>query len=316
MNKVLVISGHPDLEKSYTNKVILEELQSNVANVEVRHLATLYPDYQFNIEAEQQSLLNADVIVFQFPFYWYSMPGILKLWLDEVFTFNFAYGPEGDKLKGKHLILSFTIGGPSQSYHPLGYNHFTIEQMMTPIEQTAYLAGLNYHPPVYSHGMIYIPDVYNTKEGVEARAREQADRLMGILNALNEVEVKEKAINNFVHQWFSEFDKLPEDPSWFVERIDESLHLMVPDGTYRGIEGFHQWYQILRQSFKPGVSHKVDRLETKHLEKDHYQVDMLMNVEGETFNNDPVKLVAKEAWRVSVDDANNIKVFDYRIEVV
>ncbi|GAL26611.1 NAD(P)H oxidoreductase YRKL [Vibrio variabilis] len=46
-------------------------------------------------------MIKADVIVLQFPFYWYSMPALLKKWMDDVFSFNFAYGPEGDKLKVK-----------------------------------------------------------------------------------------------------------------------------------------------------------------------------------------------------------------------
>ena len=120
MNKVVVISGHPDLEKSYTNKVILDELATQVDSIDVRRLDTMYPDYQIDVEAEQKALLNADAIVFQFPYYWYSVPALLKKWIDDVFAFNFAFGPEGDKLKGKQFILSITVGGPEESYGPLG----------------------------------------------------------------------------------------------------------------------------------------------------------------------------------------------------
>ena len=316
MNKVLVISGHPNLEESYTNAVILDELQRRVEGVKIHQLASLYPDFRFDIEAEQAALVAADTIVFQFPFYWYSMPGIMKLWMDEVLTFNFAYGPEGDKLKGKNLVLSFTIGGPKQSYHPLGYNHFSIEQLLTPIEQTAYLAGLNYHPPIYSHGMIYIPEVYNTREAVEARAREQADRLIQTLQTLTDARVKQAAIRDFTQRWFQAFDRLPEDPAWFIDHIDDSLHLQAPEGTFRGIDGFHQWYQILRQSFKPGATHHLERVDVGHLEKDHYQVDMLERLEAETFNNEAMKLMVKEVWRVAIDEQNHVKVFDYRVELV
>ncbi|GAL18790.1 NAD(P)H oxidoreductase YRKL [Vibrio maritimus] len=128
MSQVLVISGHPELDSSYTNKVILNQLSDNISDIEVRRLDTLYPDYKIDVEAEQQAMIKADVIVLQFPFYWYSMPALLKKWMDDVFSFNFAYGPEGDKLKGKDFILSFTVGGPEESYDPLGYNHFTIER--------------------------------------------------------------------------------------------------------------------------------------------------------------------------------------------
>lgn len=316
MDKVVVISGHPNLEESHTNRVILEALRNRIEDIDIRNLASLYPDYKFNVEAEQSALLAADTIVFEFPFYWYSVPGIMKLWLDEVFTFNFAYGPEGNKLKGKNFILSFTIGGPKQSYHPLGYNHFSIEQLMMPLEQTAYLAGMHYHPSIYSYGMVYIPGVYNTLEGVEASARDHADRLIETLSALSEKHIKQAAIKDFALCWFKEFDKLAEDLSWFIGHIDNALHLQGPDGTFRGIDGFCKWYQILRQSFKPDAKHQLERLDVTHLEKNHYQVEMLVRVEAETFNNDPVKISAKEVWRVAIDEQNNIKIFDYRIELV
>ncbi len=154
MSKVLVISGHPNLDESYTNTVILDELKAGLSDIEVRRLDTLYPNYQIDVEAEQTALMSADVVVLQFPFYWYSAPALLKKWVDDVFSFNFAYGPEGDKLKGKDFILSFTIGGPAESYDPLGYNHFTIEQFVYPFQQTAYLAGMNYRKPVYTHRMV------------------------------------------------------------------------------------------------------------------------------------------------------------------
>ncbi|MCP6524857.1 NAD(P)H-dependent oxidoreductase, partial [Klebsiella pneumoniae] len=42
--------------------------------------------------------------------FWFNMPAILKLWFDEVFTYQFAYGSQGDKLKDKKVIISMTVG--------------------------------------------------------------------------------------------------------------------------------------------------------------------------------------------------------------
>lgn len=78
MSKVLVISGHPNLDESYTNTVIIDELKAGLNDVEVRRLDTLYPNYQIDVEAEQAALVSADVVVLQFPFYWYSSPALLK----------------------------------------------------------------------------------------------------------------------------------------------------------------------------------------------------------------------------------------------
>ena len=184
MTDILISSGHPDLTHSHTNRLILERLEQRFDSLTVHRLDQRYPDYRIDVATEQAALLAAQVIVLQFPLYWYSVPALLKKWLDEVFTFNFAYGPQGDKLKGKALQLSFTVSGPAEAYSPLGYNHFPIPQLLHPLEQTAYLAGLRWQPPVYQHGMVYIPGVYNTLDTVAARAEQQAQQLIARLEQL------------------------------------------------------------------------------------------------------------------------------------
>ena len=184
MSRILIISGHPDLQQSWTNRLIIDTLEQEVSDLNVRRLDQRYPDFNIDVASEQQALLDAEIVVLQFPFYWYSVPALLKQWIDKVFTFNFAYGPEGDKLKGKQFLLSVTVGGPQEAYQPLGYNHFTIEQLLRPLQQTAYLAGMIFQPPLISHRMVYIPGVYNTQEEVEARAREHTTRLISTLDSL------------------------------------------------------------------------------------------------------------------------------------
>lgn len=81
MKNILVISGHPELTHSVANATILDEVETALPDVEIRRLDRLYPDGKFNIAAEQESLLRADVIVWQFPFSWYGLPGLMKKWL-------------------------------------------------------------------------------------------------------------------------------------------------------------------------------------------------------------------------------------------
>lgn len=178
MSKVVVISGHPALEQSNTNTLILNQLAEQLDNIDIRYLDRLYGDYQIDIEAEQQALMEAEIVVLQFPFYWYSVPALLKKWIDDVFSYNFAYGSQGDKLKGKSFILSFTVGGPSDAYTATGYNHFTIDQLIKPLEQTALLAQMRFEQPVFTHSMVYIPNVYNELKDVQQRAMAHATRLI------------------------------------------------------------------------------------------------------------------------------------------
>ena len=97
---ILIVSGHPDLNHSIANATILDEVATALPDAEIRRLDRLYPDGKFNISAEQESLLKADVIVWQFPFSWYGLPGLMKQWLDEVFVHGFAHGSTA-KLGGK-----------------------------------------------------------------------------------------------------------------------------------------------------------------------------------------------------------------------
>lgn len=182
--QTLIIVSHPNLASSVANNTIIEQFKKSNHLITFRHLDSLYHDYCIDVAAEQAALLEADNIIFQFPFYWYSAPAMLKNWLDKVLTFNFAYGPDGDKLKGKNLLISTTIGGPQDSYQPLGYNHFNVAELLRPFEQTAYLTGMNYLSPIFTHGCVYIPGVYNTKEDVEERARGHAGRVLALLAEL------------------------------------------------------------------------------------------------------------------------------------
>ena len=172
------------MANSLANKTIIDELSNN-KGITIRHLDKLYSGYSIDVVAEQNALVAADTIVLQFPFYWYSTPASLKNWIDQVFTFNFAYGPEGDKLKGKNLIVSITVGGPQDAYTPLGYNHFSIAEFLKPLEQTATLTQMRWNPPVFTHGCVYIPGGDNIKEEVEARVHEHTQRLLQQLEILS-----------------------------------------------------------------------------------------------------------------------------------
>ena len=314
MSNVVIISGHPELDKSYTNKVILGELESEISNIDVRRLDTLYPDYRINVDAEQKALMQADAIVLQFPYYWYSVPALLKKWIDDVFAFNFAFGPEGDKLKGKHFILSITVGGPEESYGPLGYNHFTIEQTLPPLQQMAYLAQMHYQKPVYTHSMVYIPGVYNKQEAVEDRARHHAHRLMRRIDkALHSTDTQ---IQQFVKKWFEQFDLLPEDESFFIKRLSEQVVLKMAEGDFHGHSGFRDWYSQVRAQFKPGCDHEVQQVEISSKADGQYAVDLRVRLVADRLDGEKVDLLVNEDWVVSLDGNGQVIIHEYMVTVV
>lgn len=186
MKKVLVISGHPNLAQSTANSLIIKELENRLDTAAIRRLDTLYPDYQIDVAAEQQALSDADVIVWQFPFYWYSVPALMKKWIDDVHTHGFAYGSNGDKLHGKPLIVSFTTGGSAQDYSAGGHEGMELSAFFPQFSQTAHLCGMDFHAPIYSQSMHYIAGVSGADElsKVRANALDHAARLVQHIQSL------------------------------------------------------------------------------------------------------------------------------------
>lgn len=157
MKKIYHIVTHPNLQTSRVNKVILQAFEGK-EGIETRKLYESYPDWKIDIEKEKQSLLDADIIVVQTPFYWYSTPGLFKEWEDRVLQYGFAYGQGGDKLKGKKLQIVLSTFGPEEAYQHDGYNHFTIEELLRPLEQTANLCQIEFLKPLVLNGVAHKTD--------------------------------------------------------------------------------------------------------------------------------------------------------------
>lgn len=184
--KILIVSGHTDLNDSVANKCILEELHSRLPEAEMDYLSELYPDYRIDVAAEQKKLVAADIVVLQFPVFWYSQPSLLHRWMEEVFKHGFSHGSQGKALAGKRLIASFTSGAPADMYSHEGAMGHTIEEMiMPPIEGTARLTGMVLAPFVYTGGVSYA--TRNDKEALAAmvqRSQEHAARLISEIKGL------------------------------------------------------------------------------------------------------------------------------------
>lgn len=154
MKRIVVISGHPDLGHSVANAVIIDEIRKELPEASIRDLGMLGASGSFDIKAEQQALLDADVILWQFPFFWYSMPAIMKKWLDEVFLHGFSHGST-KRLTGKKLIVSVTTGAPASAYqHGTACGH-TMEELLAPFSSIAGLCALDLQKPMWLNGVSY-----------------------------------------------------------------------------------------------------------------------------------------------------------------
>jgi glutathione-regulated potassium-efflux system ancillary protein KefF len=158
MAEILIVAAHPELAHS---------------RVAVHDLYARYPDYFIDVAAEQAALRDARLVVWLHPVHWYAMPPLMKLWLDEVLAFGWAYGPGGRALCGKDLWLVASTGGPASSYRPDGHNRYVFDAFLRPCEQTAAVVGMRWLPPLVLHGAHRVDDA-----GLDAHAAQFVQRLL------------------------------------------------------------------------------------------------------------------------------------------
>lgn len=171
---ILVLAAHPDLGRSVATRTVLDTLRASPAagRVELRDLYRLYPDFHIHVDAEQRALQAARLVVMLHPIYWYSMPALQKLWLDEVLRLGWAYGPGGTALQGKDFWLVASTGGSAAAYAPGGHNHHAIDEFLLPYRQSARTCGMHWLPPQILHGAHRASDA-----DIAAHARLFAQRL-------------------------------------------------------------------------------------------------------------------------------------------
>lgn len=185
MKNVLIVSGHPDLSDSVVNKIVLDDLRKALPGAEFDVLSELYPDFRISVEEEQRKAERADVMVWQFPVFWYSMPSLLRRWIEQVFVHGFAHGSKGRALEGTKLIASFTTGAPAEAYTREGAG-FTIEELMDPqLGGTAALCRMDLQPYVCTFGVSYAlrSDPAQLAE-ITRLAHDHAARLVSAVKAL------------------------------------------------------------------------------------------------------------------------------------
>ena len=123
---------------------------------------------------------KADIIVFQYPIFWYSMPSLLHRWVEKTFVHGFSHGSKGKSLQGKKLIASFTTGAPETFFANGGIDH-----MLYPIHGICNLCGMEFKGYVYTGGVSY---QLRTDEAslsqIKAKACEHAKRVISLINTI------------------------------------------------------------------------------------------------------------------------------------
>lgn len=115
-----------------------------------------------DVRAEQERLLAADVVILQFPLWWYTVPAILKGWIDRVFTNGFGYGTSRDwprfgagVLAGKRAMVVVTTGAAESHLSDRGVNG-SIDDLLFPLQHgVLFYPGMQVLPPVVVTGAVH-----------------------------------------------------------------------------------------------------------------------------------------------------------------
>lgn len=139
--QTLIIVVHPNLEQSIVNKRLLKELRKSPDKYRIHDLYATYPDEIIDVKREQELIGSFDTIVFQFPIYWFNSPSFLKKWMDEVLTYNWAYGSKsGYKLGGKKVAIAVSAGIDQNS----ATGDYELDQLILPFKLTFKYINVTY----------------------------------------------------------------------------------------------------------------------------------------------------------------------------
>ena len=129
-----------------------------------------------DVVAEQEKLLRADLLIFQFPLWWFGLPAIMKGWVDRVFAAGLTYGGgrwySNGVFKSKRAMVSLTTGGGPTIYSPTGLNG-EMDSLLFPIQHGMfYFLGFDVLPPFVAWSVARSSQVQR-----EEYLREYAERL-------------------------------------------------------------------------------------------------------------------------------------------
>jgi len=125
--------------------------------------AAAHDGFAPDVQAEMDKLFWCDVLILQFPLWWFGLPAILKGWVDRVFASGgrvYGGGKWYDRgvFVGKRAMCAITIGGPPAIYSEFGLNG-PIAAILFPINHgMLYFTGFTVIEPFLVHAPVRISD--------------------------------------------------------------------------------------------------------------------------------------------------------------
>ncbi|WP_119328644.1 NAD(P)H-dependent oxidoreductase [Cysteiniphilum halobium] len=119
----------------------------------------------FSTDLEQQKLLEADLIIFQMPVYWFNVPALLKRYMEDVYASGVTHGRadsygRGGLLTHKHYLLSTTWNAPESAFYGDGtYADLSPDDILAPLHVTQQYIGVKKLSSFHAFDVIQNPDL-------------------------------------------------------------------------------------------------------------------------------------------------------------
>lgn len=185
IKKVHIINAHQkwagiaegNLTRHYVETMTKVFAESNIA------CTVTTVDDGYDTAKEVELLLNADLVILQFPMYWMSLPWLGKKYIDEVFmagTYKIykhdgreiddaskKYG-SGGLLKGKYM-LSITCNAPLEAFDTPGqfFNGLGVDNAFMAVHNSMQFVGLTQLPTFTSHDIFKNPTIAEDTKKLE-----------------------------------------------------------------------------------------------------------------------------------------------------
>lgn len=174
--KKLIIVSHPQIENSTINKRWVEELEKYPDHFTIHNIYSTYPDGKIDIEKEQKLIEAHDTLILQYPLFWFNCPPLLKQWMDDVFTYGWAYGSKGNMMKDKKIALAISAGIDEEDFQEDGEWKVTIEQLILPFKTTALYTKSDFR----GHFVLYDSHNAPNSDSLQKSARDYIQFAMNI----------------------------------------------------------------------------------------------------------------------------------------
>ena len=177
---ILIILGKQssDFARGNYNQGLFETAVATLKD-HYRVLTTVVED-GYEPDQEREKFKQADVVIYQFPVFWFHVPALLKAYVDQVYSHGVFFGPaqdgygSGGLMTGKQVMLSTTWNAPHEAFgnSESFFEGMTPEQVLLPMRRTHGFCGFSELPHFSAHDVIHQPDMDRDRARLVAHLEE------------------------------------------------------------------------------------------------------------------------------------------------